>query len=356
MGYSIRFEDVSSEATRIKFLTDGLLLREALVDPLLSRYSVIMVSFLGFHSLLTIKVDEAHERSLSSDVLLGLLKKIRKKRRDLRIIVSSATIQAEDFLDFFSRTENDEKEPQSSIAKIVSIEGRIFPVDIHYLEDPAENYVLQAVRTVFEIHTKEGDGDVLIFLTGRNEIEQAIELINEEAASKNIRDPGLQAVALYAGLPTEQQMLVFEPAEENTRKVIVATNIAEASVTIDGISFVIDCGFVKLRAYNPNTGIETLTTTPVSKASANQRAGRAEPDETRQVLSPLHRVVLRRHGRVRPAGNPALEPRAHDPADEGPRHRQYRALRLAGRRRPRSSSCARSRCCTPWKPSTTTPS
>lgn len=225
--------------------------------------------------MLTAKVDEAHERSLSSDVLLGLLKKIRKKRADLRIIVSSATIQAEDFLDFFSRTEGDEKESKSSIATIVSIEGRIFPVDIHYLEDPAEDYVLQAVRTVFEIHSEEGDGDILIFLTGRNEIDQAIELINEEAASKHIRSPALQAFPLYAGLPTEQQMLVFEPAEENTRKVIVATNIAEASVTIDGISFVLDCGFIKLRAYNPNTGIETLTTTPVSKASANQRAGRA---------------------------------------------------------------------------------
>jgi ATP-dependent RNA helicase DDX35 len=267
VGYSIRFEDVTSPATKIKFLTDGLLLREALVDPLLSRYSVIMV-------------DEAHERSLSSDVLLGLLKKIRKRRPELRIIVSSATIQAEDFLNFFAHVEESSNgasgnEANQDIGRIVSIEGRSYPVDILFTEEPVENYILRTVETVFEIHAKEGDGDILIFLTGRNEIEEVIDMINERAADKNIRDPGIQALPLYAGLSTEQQMFVFEPAEPNTRKVIVSTNIAEASVTIEGINFVIDCGFVKLRAYNPISGIETLATTSISKASANQRAGRA---------------------------------------------------------------------------------
>jgi ATP-dependent RNA helicase DDX35 len=267
VGYSIRFEDVTSAVTKIKFLTDGMLLREALVDPLLTRYSIIMV-------------DEAHERSLSSDVLLGLLKKIRKRRPELRIIVSSATIQAEDFLNFFARVEEPTNGTvpsvvESETGQIVAIEGRSYPVDILHTEEPVENYVLKTVETVFEIHSKEGDGDILIFLTGRNEIEEVISMINERAADRNIRDPGMQALPLYAGLSTEQQMFVFEPSEANTRKVIVSTNIAEASVTIEGINFVIDCGFVKLRAYNPTSGIETLATTAISKASANQRAGRA---------------------------------------------------------------------------------
>lgn len=264
VGYSIRFEDLTSARTRIKFLTDGLLLREALADPLLSRYSVIMV-------------DEAHERSLSTDILLGVLKKIRKRRSDLRIVISSATLQAEDFLRFFS-DEHDEKngiEPETFVGNIVSLEGRMYPVDTLFLEEPAEDYVEKAVKTVFDIHGSEPDGDVLLFLTGREEIDTALRIIAERAALLHPRAQSILPLPLYAGLTSEQQLYVFEPAPDNTRKVIVSTNIAEASVTIDGIVYVIDCGFVKLRAFNPKTGIETLTGTPVSKASATQRAGRA---------------------------------------------------------------------------------
>lgn len=255
VGYSIRFEDLTSAKTRIKFLTDGLLLREALADPLLSRYSVIMV-------------DEAHERSLSSDVLLGVLKKIRNKRPELRIIVSSATLQAEEFLRFFAGED-------TSMGQIISLEGRMFPVDHLYLEEPAEDYVERTVKTVLDIHASEPDGDVLVFLTGREEIDTTIQMITERSASLHPRAPQILPLPLYAGLSSEQQLYVFEPAPENTRKVIVSTNIAEASVTIDGIVYVVDCGFVKLRGFNPQSGIESLTATPVSKASATQRAGRA---------------------------------------------------------------------------------
>ena len=266
VGYSIRFEDLTSAKTRIKFLTDGLLLREALADPLLSRYSVIMV-------------DEAHERSLSSDVLLGILKKIRKRRPELRIVISSATLQAEDFLNFFAREETGcvatDRQPRDPIAQIISLEGRMYPVDHLYLEEPAEDYVARAVKTVFDIHSSEPEGDVLIFLSGREEIDTAIQMISERSASLHPRAPQILPLPLYAGLSSDQQLYVFEPAPENTRKVIVSTNIAEASVTIEGIVYVIDCGFVKLRAFSPMSNIETLTATPVSKASATQRAGRA---------------------------------------------------------------------------------
>ncbi|KAK5168306.1 uncharacterized protein LTR77_006875 [Saxophila tyrrhenica] len=262
VGYSIRFEDVTSEKTKIKFLTDGLLLREALVDPLLSRYSVIMV-------------DEAHERSLSSDVLLGVLKKVMRRRSELRIVVSSATLDAENFLRFFSSGGDDEQNGATGNGSIVSVESRAFPVDIHYLSEPCENYVERAIRTVFEIHASEPEGDILLFLTGREEIETAVDMIAERMQALPPHTDKLLSLPLYAGLPVEQQMYVFEPAPEQTRKVICATNIAEASVTISGIVYVIDSSFVKLRAYNPQTGIETLTATPISKASATQRAGRA---------------------------------------------------------------------------------
>ena len=265
VGYSIRFEDLSSASTRIKFMTDGLLLREALIDPLLSRYSVIMV-------------DEAHERSLSTDVLLGILKKIMKRRPELRIVVSSATLQAEDFLTFFTSKDansNGHTGTKDGTGQIIGLDGRMYPVDILYLEEAAEDYVEKGVQTVFDIHASEPEGDILLFLTGREEIETTIQKISERAAMLNPQAQAVLAVPMYAGLTNEQQLYVFEPAPENTRKVVVSTNIAEASVTIEGIAYVIDCGFVKLRAFNPLTGIETLTATPVSKASASQRSGRA---------------------------------------------------------------------------------
>ncbi|KAF2261344.1 P-loop containing nucleoside triphosphate hydrolase protein [Lojkania enalia] len=264
VGYSIRFEDVTSAKTRIKFLTDGLLLREMLIDPLLTRYSVVMV-------------DEAHERSLSSDILLGLLKKIMRKRPELRVVISSATLQAENFLDFFAPgpAEQVNGKSKEEYGRIVSIQGRVYPVDIFYLAEPVPDYVERAVETVMDIHTNEPEGDILLFLTGREEIEDAIDKIADRITDLGPDHQNLQPLPLYAGLPADQQMYVFQAAGENTRKVIVSTNIAEASITIDGIVYVIDSGFVKLRAYDPTTGIERLVTVPVSKASATQRGGRA---------------------------------------------------------------------------------
>lgn len=270
VGYSIRFEDVTSAKTRIKFLTDGLLLREALVDPLLSRYSVIMV-------------DEAHERSLSTDILLGILKKIHKKRPELRIIISSATLQAEEFLKFFTAEESTIKQSTNGGTQanetpkgiIFYVSGRSYPVDIHHLEHPCEDYLTRAVETIFQIHTSEPGGDILVFLTGQEEIHTAHQLIADRLLDAPSHVTRLLPIPLYAGLPTDAQMAVFDPAPEGARKVILSTNIAEASLTIDGIVNVVDAGHVKQRIYNPTTSISSLLTIPISRASATQRAGRA---------------------------------------------------------------------------------
>ncbi|EIN07584.1 P-loop containing nucleoside triphosphate hydrolase protein [Punctularia strigosozonata HHB-11173 SS5] len=259
VGYTIRFEDVSSkERTRIKYMTDGMLFRETLVDPLLSKYSVIMI-------------DEAHERSIYTDLLLGILKKIRRKRPGLRLIVSSATLDASSFLDYFTaNTVNKDKE-----ATIISLEGRMYPVEVAYLQEPTPDYVRKAAEVAWEINLQQSPGDVLIFLTGREEIERCLEEFSEMLPTLPRHAPKLVPLALHAGLTTEEQLRVFEPTERGTRKVIVSTNIAEASVTIDGIKFVIDSGFVKIRTYNPTTSLSTLATVPTSVASATQRAGRA---------------------------------------------------------------------------------
>jgi ATP-dependent RNA helicase DDX35 len=264
VGYSIRFEDVTSAKTQIKFLTDGLLLREMLVDPLLKRYSVVTV-------------DEAHERSISTDILLSLLKKILRKRPELRVVVSSATIDAERFLDFFAP---DEDEKVNGLSKeeygcIIGIQGRVHPVEMQYLASPTSDYVNRAVDTIIDIHTTESQGDILVFLTGREEIEDAIDQLSDRIADLNPNLPTLQSLPLYAGLPTDQQMYVFQSAAQNTRKVILSTNIAEASITIDGIVFVVDTGLVKLRSYDSTLSIDRLSIHPISRASAIQRAGRA---------------------------------------------------------------------------------
>ncbi|KAJ2524619.1 hypothetical protein GGI11_000676 [Coemansia sp. RSA 2049] len=264
VGYSVRFADVSStDDTRIKYLTDGTLIRECFADPLLSKYSVVMV-------------DEAQERSLNTDVLLALLKKIQKKRRnDFRIIISSATMDAERFRDYFETNSNSATHPENNTATTMSISGRLFPVEIHYLESPCENYLVTAVETVVHIHkTEAAEGDILVFLPGKDAIEQAIEMLNDQIDNDG-RLESLIPMSMYSGISVEKQKLVFDPPRKETRKVVFTTNVAETSVTVDGIAFVVDGGFVKKRIHALSTGISRLATIPISKASATQRAGRS---------------------------------------------------------------------------------
>lgn len=262
VGYCIRFDDCTDPlATRIKFLTDGMLVREMMVDPLLTKYSAIML-------------DEAHERTLYTDIAIGLLKKIQKKRGDLRLIVASATLDAEKFRDFFNQ--NETSDPTMDTCVILTVEGRTFPVDIFYLQSPVPDYIKSTVETVMKIHQTEGDGDILAFLTGQEEVETVVSMLIEQARAlgRTGMKRHLRILPMYAGLPSFEQMKVFERVSRSVRKVIVATNVAETSITVSGIVYVIDCGFVKLRAYNPRTAIECLVVVPVSQASANQRAGR----------------------------------------------------------------------------------
>eukprot|EP00347_Sterkiella_histriomuscorum_P014916 403359024 len=258
VGYSIRFDArYSEEHTKIKVLTDGMLLREMLIDPLLSSYSVLMI-------------DDCHERSVYTDLILGLLKKIRRKRpNDLKIIISSATIEAQLFWRYF-------QEPPLFKAQVVEIEGRQYPVEILYLEHPCKDYVAQAVQTALTIHIKEelNSGDVLVFLTGQEEINQFIEQFNQIAQEKKISH-SVYCLPCYANLPIEKQMKIFEPTPINKRKIVVATNIAETSITIENIVYVIDSCFVKIKHYDPHTNMDSLVIIPASKSACDQRAGRS---------------------------------------------------------------------------------
>ncbi|KAK5016384.1 DEAH-box ATP-dependent RNA helicase prp43 [Cryomyces antarcticus] len=259
VGYSIRFEDKTSQKTMLKYMTDGMLLREAMNDHNLQRYSTIIL-------------DEAHERTLATDILMGLLKEVAIRRPDLKIVIMSATLDAQKFQRYF----ND--------APLLAVPGRTHPVEIFYTPEPERDYVEAALRTVLQIHATEPEGDILLFLTGEEEIEDACRKISLEA-DEMIReaDAGpLKVYPLYGTLPPAQQQRIFDPAPPPRtpdgrpgRKVIVSTNIAETSLTIDGIVYVVDPGFSKQKVYNPRIRVESLLVSPISKASAQQRAGRA---------------------------------------------------------------------------------
>lgn len=251
VGYSIRFEDITSDKTAIKYVTDGMLLREFMTDPLLSSYSALMI-------------DEAHERTVSTEIVLTLLKDIIKERKDLKLIIASATINASKFSDYFDG------------APIFNIPGRRFPVDICYTKNPEANYIQAAITTVFQIHLKENvPGDILVFLTGQEEIETMEETLNDACHKLGDLIKNMIVAPIYANMPPKLQQRIFEPTPPHSRKVILATNIAETSITIDGVRYVIDPGYVKENVFNPSTGMESLVAVPCSRASADQRAGRA---------------------------------------------------------------------------------
>lgn len=249
VGYAIRFEDCTSRETAIKYMTDGVLLRESLTNPDLDQYSCIIM-------------DEAHERALNTDVLMGLIKKVLARRRDLKLIVTSATMNSERFSRFYGGA------PEAFIP------GRTFPVDIQYSRSPCEDYVDSAVRQVLAIHVSQPQGDILVFMTGQEDIEATCELVAERLAQLN-DPPKLLILPIYSQMPADLQAKIFDRAPPGVRKVIVATNIAETSLTVDGIMYVVDCGFSKLKVYNPRMGMDTLQITPISQANASQRAGRA---------------------------------------------------------------------------------
>jgi len=256
VGYNIRFEDVTGPNTMLKYMTDGML-REAMTDPLLERYACIVL-------------DEAHERTLSTDVLFGLIKEIVKQRTDMRLIVMSATLDAGKFQAFFDN------------APLIHVPGRLHPVEIFYTEAPERDYLEAAIRTALQVHMCEGPGDILVFLTGEEEIEDACAKLRRDSASAGPDAPELKCLPLYSSLPPAAQQRIFEaapgprkPGGQPGRKCVVSTNIAETSLTIDGVVFVIDPGFSKQKVYNPRIRVESLLVSPISQASAKQRAGRA---------------------------------------------------------------------------------
>eukprot|EP01117_Protostelium_nocturnum_P004795 TRINITY_DN1739_c0_g1_i1.p1 TRINITY_DN1739_c0_g1~~TRINITY_DN1739_c0_g1_i1.p1 ORF type:complete len:911 (+),score=370.56 TRINITY_DN1739_c0_g1_i1:84-2816(+) len=252
VGYSVRFGDQTGRNTLIKYMTDGVLLRECLMDPDLREYSVIIL-------------DEAHERSVNTDILFGLMKMTLRRRKDLKVLITSATLDQDKFSSYFDDS------------RVFFCPGRSFPVEIFYLEDSEKDFVHKAVQTAIRIHEEEEEGDILIFLTGQQEIEQACDQLEKEmdkVYKRNEHVMDMIIVPLYAALPPAEQSRVFTPAPKGARKVVVATNIAETSLTVEGVVYVIDPGYVKQTGYNPTTGMETLEVVKISQVAAQQRAGR----------------------------------------------------------------------------------
>lgn len=249
VGYKMRFDDHTLPTTQLKVMTDGILLQEIKADYMLSQYSVIMI-------------DEAHERSLNIDFILGLLKRILEARPRFKVIVSSATINAEVFSQYFDS------------CPIVRIDSEMYPVQVIYdpplVEDHGEELVRKITEIVGRIMQEEREGDILVFLSGEKLIKDTIAELRMQPYSRK-----LHMLPLYGRLSKEEQDRVFPPPPAGKTKIVVATNIAETSITIDGITSVIDSGLAKMNYYNPRSFTSSLVEGPISKASANQRNGRA---------------------------------------------------------------------------------
>lgn len=260
VGYSVRFDEKTSAQTRIKFLTDGMLVRECMLFPKLEKYKVVIL-------------DEAHERSIHTDILCALLRDIQRKYRpDLKILIMSATLDADTFQKYFE-------------AQVMYVQGRQFPVSVFYCEKAEQSYVDATVATILQIHlTESPNGDILTFLTGREEIESVTKLLRERVKLFPPNAGNLLVCPLYAAQTNEQQKLVFQMTPAGSRKVVIATNIAETSLTVPNIKFVVDCGLVKMRLRAPRNGqtgqnrgaeVNILGVVPISQEQAWQRAGRA---------------------------------------------------------------------------------
>ena len=248
VGYSVRFEECSSRETQIKFVTDGMLLRELLSDATLGKYGCVIL-------------DEAHERTLRTDILFGMLKRIQKQRKNpLKLVIMSATLDPKPFLSFFPNSD------------VVTVPGRQYPVRLFYTPAPQPDYLEATLITIAQLHREKPPGDILTFLTGQEEIETAQRLLIENAKHFERK---MLVCPIFASMPGHQQMAAFRPAPPGIRKVILATNIAETSITIPGVRYVIDPGFVKQRQYFGKTGMEALAVVPCSQSSARQRMGRA---------------------------------------------------------------------------------
>ncbi|KAH9880099.1 hypothetical protein J1614_002125 [Plenodomus biglobosus] len=281
VGYSVRFDNSTGPNTKIKFLTEGMLLQEMLRDPLMSQYSAIVV-------------DEVHERSVNVDLILGFLRNLvagiengstKKREHPLKVVVMSATADVESLVKFFDESQPASEpkgianKPAGNDASMVStcfVEGRQYPVKTIHTPEPVQDWVESALKIIFQIHYKEQlPGDILVFLTGQDTIEGLEKLVNDYAEGMDKDVPKLLVLPLFAALPQYAQQRIFAPTPYRTRKVILATNIAETSVTVPGVRYVIDCGKSKIKQFRNRLGLESLLVKPISKSAAIQRKGRA---------------------------------------------------------------------------------
>src|SRR5689334_15351214 len=267
VGYQVRFTDKSSDSTLIKVMTDGILLAEMQRDRRLLRYDTLII-------------DEAHERSLNIDFILGYLKRLLPSRPDLKVIITSATIDPERFSKHFAGGESSQQSgggesgPRSGRAPVIEVSGRVYPVEVRYrpLADPdrpgdePKDQAQGICEAVAELRA-EGSGDVLVFLSGEREIRDTADALAEQADLA-----GVEVLPLYGRLSAAEQHRVFEPHQR--QRVVLATNVAETSLTVPGIRYVIDPGTARISRYSHRTKVQRLPIEPISRASANQRKGR----------------------------------------------------------------------------------